>query len=277
MKACSALSLFLLLAFLLPLIGFYYFPIVEFLAQSVIVPDESGHWSDAYRFVADNQHLRGVIGKTFLLTLLIAALSVLLAYPVAYLLVSERYRVAAVILVLVLVPLWTSILVRTYAWQVIFQSKGIVNSFLISLGLADKPVDLLYNEFAVVVGSVHVLVPIAILPLAFALRRIDPVLVRAGSSLGASPLRVFVSIIAPLSLPGVLAAFILVFIMALGFFVTPAILGGGKVIMLAMEIQRYVGNLLDWRTSAALSTILLVGTIALVMAFRRAFRHAGIV
>jgi putative spermidine/putrescine transport system permease protein len=153
---------------------------------------------------------------------------VVLGYPVAFVLATAGRRVGAVVLACVLLPLWTNVLVRTYGWMVLLGRRGIVNEGLAALGVVDVPIPFLYNRLGVLIGMVHVLLPFMVLPMYGVMRGIDVELVKAAQNLGANVRQAFLRIYLPLSLPGVLAGSLLVFLMAIGFFVTPALLGGAR-------------------------------------------------
>jgi len=174
-----------------------------------------------------------------------------------------------VIALLVILPLWTSLLVRTYVWIVILGRKGLVNESLIGLGLIDTPLALLYNRFSVYIGMVHIMLPFMVLPLYAVMQRIDLRLLSAAWSLGASRLTSFYLILLPLSFPGVLAGSLLVFILSIGFFVTPAILGGLSEITYVMLIETYINKLFNWPLASAMSIVLLVATLALVVVYNK--------
>ena len=201
----------------------------------------------------------------FLLTVRIAAVTtvacLLLGYPIAYLLATTTRGWRMIGFLFILFPFWTSVLVRTYAWMVLLGRNGIINKLLLSAGLIEQPLPLMYNFTGVLIGMVHVLLPYMILPLYAALRRVDPSLVQAADGLGAPRWRVFWRIHLPLTLNGIAAGTILVFVLSLGFFITPALLGGGKVMMIAVLIQQQVGEVLDWNFAAALSGLLLAVTV----------------
>ncbi len=202
----------------------------------------------------------------FLLTVRIAAATtlacLLLGYPIAYLLATTTRIWRLIGFLFILFPFWTSVLVRTYAWMVLLGRNGVINKVLLATGLVEHPLALMYNMAGVLIGMVHVLLPYMILPLYGALRRVDPHLVQAAEGLGAPRWRVFWRIYLPLTLNGIAAGTILVFVLSLGFFITPALLGGGKVMMIAVLIQQQVGEVLDWNFAAALSGLLLVVTVA---------------
>jgi putative spermidine/putrescine transport system permease protein len=181
-----------------------------------------------------------VYWKVFRTTFNVAAgvtlVALVLGYPTAYVLATIRGRWVAVLWALVLIPFWTSLLVRTYAWMVILGRRGIVNQVVQGLGLSDGPLDLLFNRFSVTVGMVYILLPFMILCLYAGMRGIDTSLLLAAENLGATPARAFVRIFVPLSLPGVVSGGLIVFISALGYYITPALLGGRTDIMVALLI-----------------------------------------
>lgn len=210
-----------------------------------------------------------ILGRTFALAALVTALTLIMAYPVAYLMARlTGWRLAAAVAA-VMVPLWTSVLVRGYAWIIILQRTGLLNSMLKSLGLIDQPLPLLYNQFSVVVAMTHVLLPYMILPIWSALRTIPPDLPRAAESLGANPLRVFRFVILPLSLPGVASGTLMVFILSIGFYVIPALVGGPQTLMIATLIGQQTTELLNWPFAGALAAVLLGATLVLVAVFNR--------
>jgi len=184
--------------------------------------------------------------------------------------VSGRLR--RFLLLLVIVPYLTSFLVRTYAWMVLLGPKGVITSLLLKVGLIDAPLKLLYSAVGVHVGMVHVLLPLMILPLYSVMVRIDATWLRAAQSLGARPRQVFLHVFLPLSLPGIGAGCALVFLSSIGFFVTPALLGGPKQITIAMLIDLMINDLLNWGFGAALALMLLVVVTVLFVLFQRALR-----
>jgi ABC-type spermidine/putrescine transport system permease subunit I len=200
---------------------------------------------------------------TFWIALAVTGLTLLLGYPVAYLMATTTRTWRAVGFMLVLLPLWTSVLVRTYAWMVLLGRNGVVNKALIGLGLIERPMGFLYTTNGVLIGMVHVLLPYMVLPLYASLRRLDPSLLQAAEGLGAPGWRVLARIVLPLTAGGIAAGCVLVFVLSLGFFITPALLGGGRVVMIGVMIQQQVSELLDWNFAAALSALLLAISIAI--------------
>jgi len=171
-------------------------------------------------------------------------------------------------LAIVLLPFWTSVLVRSYAWMVLLGRRGLINELLLSAGIIDAPLRLLNTPLAVHVAMIHILLPYMILPIASVLQRIDSALIRAAAGLGASPRNVFAQVVLPLSVPGVVAGVLLVFVLSLGFYITPALVGGPRDLMLSMLIAQQV-DLLNWPYAACLSMALLAMTLLLILAFQR--------
>ena len=219
---------------------------------------------------ADEAIFLRLFGRTFEISLWVTVLCVLIAYPAAYTMARLPQRWANVALTLVLVPFWTSILVRTTAWFILLQREGPVNALLLALGVVDAPITMIFNRFAVYVAMVHVLLPFAILPLYSVMKEIDPAYVRAAASLGAPPWRRFARVYLPLSMPGVAAAALMVFMLAVGFYITPSLVGGPDDQMVSTFIAFYTNNTINWGMSAALATLLLAATAAIVVVARYA-------
>ncbi|MGD9880901.1 MAG: ABC transporter permease [Reyranella sp.] len=201
---------------------------------------------------------------TFELSFLVTAICIALGYPLAYLIAQVRPRLAAVLLLLVLFPVWTSLLVRCYAWLVLLQRRGVVNSWLQDMGLIEAPLRLMHNFTGTTIGMVHIMLPFMVLPLYATMRSIDRDYMRAAANLGASPVNAFWHVFVPLSLPGLFAGIIIVFVLCLGFYVTPALLGGGRVMMWSMQIERNVTYHSDWGAASALGVVLLAMTLAIL-------------
>ena len=172
----------------------------------------------------------------------------------------------------VLLPFWTSLLVRTYAWLVLLQRKGILNDFAIQIGLWDSPVKLVHNMTGTLIGMAHIMLPFLVLPLYNAMKKIDRDLMQAASNLGASPTKAFWQVYFPLSMPGMVAGSLIVFVLCLGFYVTPAVLGGGRVIMVATQITAILENQYDWGAASALGMVLLVATVLVLVLTSRLFK-----
>jgi putative spermidine/putrescine transport system permease protein len=230
-------------------------PLAQLFATSF---EGGGEWY--VKALSEALYLR-VFAQTFWIALLVTGSALLLAYPVAYLLATTSRFWQIVGFGFVMLPFWTSILVRTYAWMVLLGRSGVINKTLIGIGVIDRPLSLLHNTTGVVIGMTHVLLPYMILPIFAAMRRVDPDLLRAAQGLGAPGYRVFLRIYLPLTMHGVLAGVMIVFVLSLGFFITPALLGGGRVIMIGPLIEQQVREFLNWGFAGALSVILLVATL----------------
>ena len=172
----------------------------------------------------------------------------------------------------VLLPFWTSLLVRTYAWLVLLQKKGIINDMAISLGLWDTPIKLVHNMTGTLIGMAHIMLPFLVLPLYSSMKKIDRDLMQAASNLGATPVQAFWQVYFPLSRSGMVAGSLIVFILCLGFYVTPAILGGGRVIMVATQITAILENQFDWGAASALGVVLLIVTLLVLFVAMRVFK-----
>jgi putative spermidine/putrescine transport system permease protein len=204
-----------------------------------------------------------VLLRTLLISASVTLLCLLLGFPVAWLLTQVRDRTADWLMVLVLLPFWTSLLVRTAAWVVVLQREGMVNSLLVKLGLIAEPLTLIYNRTGVLIAMTHVLLPFMILPLYSVLKGIPPQYMRAAGSLGAPPLNAFVRVYLPLAAPGVAAGSLMVFILALGYYITPALVGGGSDQMLSYFVATYTTDTGNWGLAAALGLLMLASTLAL--------------
>ncbi len=211
-----------------------------------------------------------ILLDTVMTAAIVTGFCLVLGYPVALVMAQLHKRTAFVVAACVFVPLWTSVLIRSYAWILLLQRNGPINSFLTDYGLIDGPLKLLYTHGAVVLGMTHVLLPFAILPIFATLKTLSPDYRRAAANLGANRLQTFLRIILPLSLPGVFAGGLLCFVLALGFYITPALLGGPGSMLMATLIGQQTTVLLDWPFAAALSTVLLAVTLVIVFLFRKA-------
>ncbi|MCR5943699.1 ABC transporter permease [Ochrobactrum sp. XJ1] len=198
--------------------------------------------------------------NTFKIALIVTVICLLLGYPVAYLMSILSSKWAGLLMLAVLVPFWTSGLVRTFSWLIILQRNGVVNKSLQGLGLINQPLALVNNTTGVVIGMVHIMIPFLVLPLYASMKAIDANLMRAAANVGSSPTHAFLRIFFPLSMPGLVAGAIMVFVMCLGFYITPALLGGGKVKMIAQRIEEMISLYPTWGPAAALAVLLLAMT-----------------
>lgn len=201
-----------------------------------------------------------VIFDTFFMSGLVTLFAALAGYIVAYYIYKARPALQALLFALVLLPFWTSALVRTYSWVVLLQRQGIVNDVLQFLGLTSQPIGLVFNFTGAIIGMVHVTLPLFVLPLFSAMKSIDTNCMRAARSLGANDTQVFWGIFFPLTIPAMMAGALMVFVFSLGFYATPQILGGGNVVNIAMKIQQSVTTYPDWPTAACMGIVLLVLT-----------------
>jgi len=220
------------------------------------------------RVFSDVAYMRA-FSYTLEVALSVTALCLLIGYPLAYAIARARGVAQKLISILVLLPLWTSVVIRSYAWLILFQRKGALNDLLLSMGLVKEPIDILQTSLAVEIGMVHILLPVMVLPLVASMMAVDPTLLRAGRILGARPLRLFFRVYLRLTLPGISAGCVLVFIPALGFFITPSLLGGAQNAMAAVVIEQAVSVFFDWPLASALSTVLLLITIGIYLAYAR--------
>lgn len=215
------------------------------------------------RAAESNRIYLDVLGRTLFISASVTLLCLAMGFPVALLLTQVKERTADWLLVLVLLPFWTSLLVRTASWVVVLQKEGMVNSLLLKLGLIAEPLTLIYNRTGVLVAMTHVLLPFMILPLYTVLKNIPPQYLRAASSLGAPPLTAFVRVYLPMAAPGIAAGSLMVFILALGYYITPALVGGGSDQMLSYFVATYTTDTGNWGLAAALGLLLLLTTLAL--------------
>lgn len=202
-----------------------------------------------------------IIWRTFFVAAIVTLCCALLAYPLALWMSRLSPRRQLVAICCVVVPFWVSILVRTYAWIVVLGNGGIVNRWLQGLGLVDRPVSFLYNEFGVTLGMVNVLLPFLVLPLYAAMLKVDKRLLQVAATLGARDRTIFWRVFLPVTMPALAAGMVLVFILSLGFFITPAILGGGKVPMIANAMDLMINRFSRWEMAAVVSIMLLFFTL----------------
>jgi len=239
-------------------------PVGSLLALSFI--GAQGNLSlENYQRLVDNKAYLAIFLTTFEISAVITIICVLLGYPLAYFITQLPPRAVGFAMLAIILPFWTSLLVRTYAWMVLLQKQGLVNSALLKLGVIDEPIALLHNYAGTVIGMSHIMLPFLVLPLYGSMKAIDRDLVRAAANLGASPIVRFWTVSFPLSLPGLGAGALIVFVLSLGFYVTPALLGGGKVTMVAMRIQKSVALYPNWGAASALAVVLLVVTAVVLL------------
>ncbi|WP_339408982.1 ABC transporter permease [Pseudomonas sp. EA_35y_Pfl2_R5] len=217
----------------------------------------------------DTQIYLQLYTKTLNMALIITVFCALLGYPLAYYLAGLPENRANLLLVLVLLPFWTSLLVRTTAWIALLQTNGVINSFLLGVGIVDQPIEMLYTSFATVVAMTHILLPFMILPLYSVMRGIDPSYLRAALSLGARPIPAFARIYFPMTMPGLSAGALLVFIISVGYYITPALVGGTDGQMISNIIAFHMQRSNNWELAAALGSLLLALILLLYWLYDR--------
>ncbi|MCX6631846.1 MAG: ABC transporter permease [Candidatus Solibacter sp.] len=267
LRTCFLLPAWLAMALL------FAVPFVIVLAYSFLTRGVYGGmvppWTtESYRRLFDALYL-AILGRSFAMALAATALCLLLAFPAA-LFISRAARHRNLYLQLVMLPFWTSFLVRTYAWIFLLRDTGLFNTILLSLGIIHSPLPLLYNDGAVLLGLVYGYLPFMVLPIYATLERLDPALAEAAADLGARPLTTVWHIVVPLSRPGIVAGSVLVFIPCLGAYLTPALLGGGRTVMVGNLVQNQFTTARGWPFGAAVSIALMaLVTLVLVVFLRR--------
>jgi putative spermidine/putrescine transport system permease protein len=257
----------LVLPALVLMLAFYAFPLGQVLWISFTEPAPG---LGNYERLLTSEAIQRVWVTTLRICTITTAITLLAGYAVAYAIVHASPRMQRWMFVCVLLPLWISVLVRAFAWVTILRSQGLVNNALVGLGVIDSPLRLLWNEFGIAVGMIHYMIPYAVLPLYASMRDIDARLVPAARGLGASRGEAFRTVFLPLTKPGIIAATVLVFIFSLGFYVTPAILGGGRTLMVAEYIKLQILDLIRWGVGTMMASTLLVGIILLLALLSRA-------
>lgn len=211
----------------------------------------------------------GIFGHSVRIAVIVTIVCILLGYPLSYFISQRHPRWRDTLMLLVIIPFWTNFLVRTYALKQVLATEGLLNSLLMNSGLISHPLDLLYNQFAVVVGLVYGYLPFAVLPMYASIEKFDHSLMEAAADLGADPVRSFLRVMLPMTMPGVIAAFVLVFVPVVGAFITPDIMGGGKVEMIGTLINRQFGVARNWPFGSAISLILMLVVLIGVIAYFR--------
>lgn len=264
----------LILPALILLVGFYLYPIAKVVLLSVTEPTIG---FDNYLRLFDSAAIQRMLWVTARICLITSIVTLAIGYLISYALVHVRSRQHQWMLFCVLLSFWISVLVRAFSWVVLLKTQGPVNNALMGLGLIETPLLLVRNELGVVIGIVHYMIPYAVFPLYANMRGFDQRLVQAARGLGASPLSAFARVFLPLSAPGIVGAGILVFIFSLGFFVTPAILGGGRITMISEYISLQIIETLQWglagmlATSMLLTVLLMIGVMSRLVDVRQMF------
>jgi len=219
----------------------------------------------------DRQIYVMIFGRTLWISFLVSAMCLLLGYPVAYLLATLPLKYSNLLMIMVLLPFWTSLLVRTTSWIVLLQTNGVINDLMVWVGIINDEgrIQMIYNQMGTVIAMTHILLPFMVLPLYSVMKTIPPSYMRAALSLGANPLRAFVRVYAPQTVPGIGAGSLLVFILSVGYYITPALVGGRTGQMISNFIAFHMQKSLNWGLAAALGGILLVGVLFLYWAYSK--------
>jgi putative spermidine/putrescine transport system permease protein len=268
----NGLALFILPSALLFAL-FFFLPIglmavMSFLTGNPVVAPNVAFTTRHYRRIIDDPYYFEVMWTTIRIGLWTTLAALLIGYPLAHWMARIKSRAGhALLLMAVLAPLLTGIVVRTFAWMALLSDKGVINQILISLGLVSQPVKLMYNETGIVIGLVHIYVPFMVLTLTGVIGRIDERLEQAAENLGASPLRTFLEVTLPLSLPGIFAGSLLVFALAISAYVTPILLGGFQIMTLPILIYQQISANFNIGFAAALGMVLLLVSLMLVVAY----------
>ncbi|WP_431285335.1 ABC transporter permease [Humitalea sp. 24SJ18S-53] len=244
----------------------YIAPIVQILAISFLEPSPG---LSNYERLLTSESVQRVIVTTLRICTITTVIALLLGYALSYVIAMATDRARRWWLLAVLVPLWISVLVRAFAWVTLLRRQGVINQGLMGAGVIDEPLALVWNETGIIIGMVHYMVPYAVLPMLAAMREVDPRLLTAARGMGASRGLVFARVFLPLSMPGVIAGGVLVFIFSLGFYITPAILGGGRTLMVAEWIKLQILDLIRWGLGAMMATVLVVAILATLAIFSR--------
>lgn len=248
------------------MIVFYVYPVGRVLWMSVTEPSPG---LDNYALLATSASIQRMLWTTARIGIVTTVVTLILAYIVSYALVHASPAMQRWMFLGVLIPLWISVLVRAFAWFVLLRREGLINNALISTGIIDTPLNLIWNETGVMIGMVHYMLPLGVLPIYANMRDIDQRCIAAARGLGASRFQAFWRVFLPLSLPGMVGAGILVFIFSLGFFVTPALLGGGKTLMIAEYIKVQILEVVRWGVGTMLAATLLIVIGALLAGLSR--------
>lgn len=261
----------LLMAFpiLIILAIFYFYPLLRMIPRSF--ETDSGIGLENYVKILSEPAYLESFGLTILIGIAAVLITFIMGYPVAYLMAYSKPRMQKFLMMLIMLSFWTSLMVRTYSWMVVLQKSGILNSILLNLHIIKEPLTILYTPAAIVIGTVHILLPYMILPVSSTLRSIDRNLSWAARSMGASRFKTFWKIVFPLSIPGVSAGVLLVFVQAIGFYVTPMLLGGGKTMVAATFIDKQMNTLANWGLGSAFGIILTMVSVIFLFVYLKVF------
>ncbi|WP_436080344.1 ABC transporter permease [Pararhizobium sp. LjRoot235] len=256
---------------LLLLVVFFILPVVALLLRSVMEPKLG---LDNYRALLGSTTYLKIFLNTFSVSALVTVVTLAIGFPVAWALAIMPTRWASIVFAVLLLSMWTNLLTRTYAWMVLLQRTGVINKTLMGLGLVSEPLPLVNNLVGVTIGMTYIMLPFIILPLYGVIRKIDPAILQAAALCGATRWQALTRVLIPLAAPGMVAGALMVFVMSLGYFVTPALLGGTANMMLAELIAQFVQSLVNWGMGGAAALVLLVVTLALYAVQLRLFGTA---
>jgi putative spermidine/putrescine transport system permease protein len=239
---------------------FFVVPVLALLVRSVLEPTPG--LQNYVQLLGSSTYLR-IFGNTFIVSGFVTVISLLIGFPVAWALTIMPGRWASVVFAILLLSMWTNLLARTYAWMVLLQRTGLINKMLIGMGLIERPLALVNNLTGVTIGMTYIMLPFIIMPLYGVIRKIDPSILQAAALCGASRWQCLTRVLLPLAAPGMAAGALMVFVMSLGYFVTPSLLGGTANMMLAELITQFVQSLVNWGMGGAAALVLLVVTLTL--------------
>jgi len=254
------------------LVVFFVLPVVALLTRSVTEPTFG--LQNYAALVGTTTYLRIFI-NTFMVSGLVTIIALVIGFPVAWALTVMPQRMAGIVFAIILLSMWTNLLARTYAWMVLLQRTGVINKALMALGVITQPLALVNNLVGVTIGMTYIMLPFIIIPLYGVLRKIDPAILQAAALCGATRSQALVRVLLPLAAPGMLSGALMVFVMSLGYYVTPSLLGGTANMMLAELIAQFVQSLVDWGMGGAAALVLLVVTLSLYALQLRLFGVAG--
>ncbi len=253
-------SIRLLVPALLLLVIFFLLPVLSLLLRSVLEPTPG--LSNYAQLLGSTTYLR-VFGNTFLVATVVTVVTLAIGFPTAWLLAIAPRKLSSVLFSILLLSMWTNLLARTFAWMVLLQQTGPINRVLMALGVISEPLTLVNNLIGVTIGMTYIMLPFLVMPLHATLRSIDPSTLRAAAICGASRWQAFWRVLVPLAMPGIASGALMVIVMALGYFVTPSLLGGASYMMLAELIAQLVQQLLNWGLAGAAAFVLLAVTLGL--------------
>ncbi|MCZ4072597.1 MULTISPECIES: ABC transporter permease [Rhizobium/Agrobacterium group] len=254
------------------LVLFFIVPVLILLSRSVTEPVLG--FGNYAALLGSSTYLK-IFFNTFAVSALVTVVSLAIGFPVAWALAIMPARLASIVFAILLLSMWTNLLARTYAWMVLLQRTGVVNKTLMGLGIIDQPLALVNNLTGVTIGMTYIMLPFIIIPLYGVIRKIDPAILQAAALCGATRLQALTRILIPLAAPGMISGALMVFVMSLGYFVTPALLGGTANMMLAELIAQFVQSLVNWGMGGAAALVLLVVTLTLYAIQLKFFGAAG--